>query len=415
MIIFHIDANSAYLSWSAAALLERGGTLDLRTVPSVVGGSQASRHGIVLAKSIPAKKVGIKTGESLFEARQKYPKLLVVPPDYDLYMNCSDAMYGILRQYSPLIQRYSIDECFVDYTASAHRFGDPLSLAERIRERMRRELGFTVNIGISCNKLLAKMASELEKPDRIHTLFPEEIESKMWPLPVAELFMVGRATAARLARINIRTIGELAAMDRHQLRAMFKSHGERIGQYANGIDSSPVVPNDRIVQKGIGNSMTVFYDVTDRRELLAYLLSLCERAGARLRALDARASLVSVWLRTDAFISRQHQRQLYFYTDQTSEIYQAAAALMEECWLGEPIRQLGVGLGSLSRTDQEQISFFDSEKASDLRSTDMWVDRIRQRYGDGAIMRGVFVNTTLKSMEGGVNEGQFLTMGGYGP
>ncbi|MDD4445692.1 MAG: DNA polymerase IV, partial [Eubacteriales bacterium] len=268
MIIFHIDANSAYLSWSAAALLERGGTLDLRTVPSVVGGSQASRHGIVLAKSIPAKKVGIKTGESLFEARQKYPKLLVVPPDYDLYMNCSDAMYGILRQYSPLIQRYSIDECFVDYTASAHRFGDPLSLAERIRERMRRELGFTVNIGISCNKLLAKMASELEKPDRIHTLFPEEIESKMWPLPVAELFMVGRATAARLARINIRTIGELAAMDRHQLRVMFKSHGERIGQYANGIDSSPVVPNDRIVQKGIGNSMTVFYDVTDRRELL---------------------------------------------------------------------------------------------------------------------------------------------------
>ena len=415
MIIFHIDANSAYLSWSAAALLERGGTLDLRTVPSVVGGSQASRHGIVLAKSIPAKKVGIKTGESLFEARQKYPKLLVVPPDYDLYMNCSDAMYGILRQYSPLIQRYSIDECFVDYTASAHRFGDPLSLAERIRERMRRELGFTVNIGISCNKLLAKMASELEKPDRIHTLFPEEIESKMWPLPVAELFMVGRATAARLARINIRTIGELAAMDRHQLRAMFKSHGERIGQYANGIDSSPVVPNDRIVQKGIGNSMTVFYDVTDRRELLAYLLSLCERVGARLRALDARASLVSVWLRTDAFISRRHQRQLYFYTDQTSEIYRAAAALMEECWLGEPIRQLGVALGSLSRTDQEQISFFDSEKASDLRSTDMWVDRIRQRYGDGAIMRGVFVNTTLKSMEGGVNEGQFLTMGGYGP
>lgn len=415
MIIFHIDANSAYVSWSAAALLERGGSLDLRTVPAVVGGSQASRHGIVLAKSGPAKKYGIKTGESLFEARRKYPDLLVVPPDYDLYMSCSDAMFDIIQQYSPLVQRYSIDECFMDYTVSAPRFGDPVALAERIGGRIRRELGFTVNIGISSNKLLAKMASELEKPDRIHTLFPEEIEAKMWPLPVSELFMVGRATASRLASINVGTIGELAAMDRRQLRAMFKSHGERIGQYANGIDSSPVVPNDRVRQKGIGNSMTVFYDVTDRRELLAYLLSLCERTGARLRALGARASLVSVWLRTDAFLSRQHQRQLPFYTDQTSEIYRVAAGLMEECWRGEPIRQLGVGVGSLSRIGQEQISFFDDPKTSGVRSVDLWVDRIRKRYGDGAVMRGVFANTTLKPMEGGVNEGQFLTMGGYGP
>lgn len=339
----------------------------------------------------------------------------MVPPDYDLYMSCSDAMYGILKQYSPLIQRYSIDECFMDYTASAPRFGDPVALALRIGDRMRRELGFTVNIGISCNKLLAKMASELEKPDRVHTLFPEEMEGKMWPLPVSELFMVGRATAARLAAINVRTIGELAAMDRSQLRALFKSHGERIGQYANGIDPSPVVPNGRIRQKGIGNSMTVFYDVTDRRELLAYLLSLCERTGARLRALGARASLVSVWLRTDAFLSRQHQRQLLFYTDQTSEIYRTAAVLMDECWMGEPVRQLGVGLGSLCRTGQEQISFFDDPKTSGAGSADVWVDRIRQRYGEGAIMRGVFANTTLKPMEGGVNEGQFLTMGGYGP
>lgn len=415
MIVFHIDANSAYLSWSAAALLERGGSLDLRQIPAVVGGSQASRHGIVLAKSIPAKKYGVKTGESLFEARQKYPNLLVVPPDYDLYMACSDAMYGILKQYSPLIQRYSIDECFMDYSASQNRFGDPLDTAHRIRNRIREELGFTVNIGVSCNKLLAKMASELEKPDRVHTLFPDEIEEKMWPLPVSELFMAGRATTARLASVNVRTIGELAAMDPRQLRAMFKSHGDRIGQYARGIDPSPVLPNDRVLQKGIGNSMTIFYDVTDRREVLAYLLSLCERVGARLRALGARASLVSLWIRTDVFISRQHQRQLSFYTDQTSQIYRTARELMDECWLGEPLRQLGVGLGAFTRTDQGQISFFDDEKASGARSADPWIDRIRQRYGDRAIMRGVFANTTLKPMEGGVNEGQFLTMGGYGP
>jgi DNA polymerase-4 len=415
MIVFHIDANSAYLSWSAAALLERGGSLDLRAMPAVVGGSQASRHGIVLARSIPAKKYGVKTGESLFEARQKYPDLLVVPPDYDLYMNCSDAMYAILKRYSPLIQRYSIDECFLDYTASESRWGDPLQAAHRIRTQIREELGFTVNVGVSSNKLLAKMASELEKPDQVHTMFPGEVETKMWPLPVSELFMVGRATAARLASINVRTIGELAAMDRQQLRAMFKSPGERIWQYANGIDPSPVERNEQIIQKGIGNSMTVFYDVTDRREILAYLLSLCERTAARLRNLKARASRVSVWIRTDEFISRQHQRQLPYYTDQTSEIYRTASSLMDECWLGEPLRQMGVGLGSLARDDQEQCSFFESAKLSRDRAADLWIDRIRQRYGDGAVMRGVFANTTLKPMEGGVNEGQFLTMGGYGP
>lgn len=415
MVVFHIDANSAYLSWSAAALLEQGGSLDLRTVPSVVGGSQASRHGIVLARSIPAKKYGVRTGESLFEARQKYPALVVVPPDYDLYMNCSDAMCAVLKRYSPLIQRYSIDECFLDYTASEGRWGDPLQTAHRIRAQIREELGFTVNVGVSSNKLLAKMASELEKPDRVHTLYPREIEAKMWPLPVSELFMVGRATAARLTAINVRTIGELAAMDRGRLRDMFKSYGERIWQYANGIDPSPVELNERIVQKRIGNSMTVFYDVTDRREILAYLLSLCERTAARLRTLKARASLVSVWIRTDEFISRQHQRQLPYYTDQTSEIYRTAALLMDECWLGEPLRQLGVGLGALTRDDQEQCSFFDSTRLSRDRAADVWIDRIRQRYGDSAVMRGVFANTTLKPMEGGVNEGQFLTMGGYGP
>jgi DNA polymerase-4 len=436
MIIFHIDANTAYLSWSARALLERGATLDLRTVPSAVGGSQASRRGIVLAKSIPAKKHGVKTGESLFEARQKCPDLLVVSPDYDLYMGCSDAMYSILTEYSPVIQRYSVDECFLDYTASAGCFGDALAAAEDIQRRMRCELGFTVNIGISSNKLLAKMASEMEKPDRIHTLFPEEISEKMWPLPVSELFMVGRATAKKLAAINVRTIGELAAMDRRQLVAMLKSHGELIGQYARGIDSTPVIPNDRILQKGIGNSMTIFYDVTDRCELHAYLLSLCERASARLRRQRVRASLISVSFRTDVFASRQHQRQFSFYTDRTSEIYRIARVLVDECWMGEPVRQLGVSLGAFSRTDQEQLSVFDrtdqerqpvfgrtdQERLSvfgrgeelESRSVDACVDDIRARYGTDAIMRGVFANTTIKPMEGGVNEGQFLMMGGYG-
>jgi DNA polymerase-4 len=207
--IFHIDANSAYLSWSAAAMLEQGYPMDIREIPAAIAGNPLNRHGIILARSIPAKKYGITTGQSLFEARQKCPELAMYPPDYDLYMLCSNAMYDILLEYSPLVERYSIDECFLDYTSSESKFGDPLEVAYEIKERIKAELGFTVNMGISSNKLLAKMGSELKKPDQIHTLWLEEIEKKMWPLPVRELFMVGRATSQKLQKININTIGEL--------------------------------------------------------------------------------------------------------------------------------------------------------------------------------------------------------------
>ena len=415
MIIFHIDANSAYLSWSAAALLEAGWDCDLRRIPAVIGGSEASRHGIVLAKSIPAKALGIRTGETLYEARQKCPGLLVHPPDYDLYMACSAAMYDILQQYSSLIQRYSIDECFLDYTASVARLGPPLEAARRLASQIRSELGFTVNVGISTNKLLAKMASELEKPDRVHTLYPEEVPLKLWPLPVSDLFMVGRATRRKLARFNIQTIGDLARADRRQLQAMLKSHGDLVWRYANGLDTSPVIPNDRIVQKGLGNSTTLSYDVTDPAEIRIFLLSLSERVGMRLRKLGCRASRVSVWLKTDAFEGRSHQRQLGFFTDETSVIYRTACQLLEECAPGEPLRQLGLGLGRLAGREWEQLELALPWDEPRPEPADACVDDIRDRWGERAIMRGVFVNSPFKPLEGGVNEGQFLTMGGYGP
>lgn len=200
--IFHIDANSAYLSWTAVYLLEQGHSIDIREIPSVISGNPKNRHGIILAKSIPAKIHGIRTGDSLFQAKQKCLNLAVFSPDYDLYMKCSDAMYDVLYEYSPQIQRYSVDECFMDYTDSQNKFGKPLDVAYKIKERIKTELGFTVNIGLSCNKLLAKMGSELKKPDQIHTLYPDEMREKMWPLPVKELFMVGRATASKLNSIN---------------------------------------------------------------------------------------------------------------------------------------------------------------------------------------------------------------------
>lgn len=414
MIIMHIDANSAYLSWTAVALLEKGYPVDLRTIPAVIAGNPENRHGIILAKSIPCKKMGIITGESLFEARQKCPNLTVMPPDYDLYMSCSDAMFRILYEYSPLIQRYSVDECFLDYTKSEKRFGDPVKTAYEIKDRIKTELGFTVNIGVSTNKLLAKMASELMKPDRVHTLWPSEIETKMWPLPVRELFMVGRASERKLKRININTIGDLATADPVHMKALLKSHGILVWEYANGIDNTPVICNSEIEQKGLGNSTTIAYDVVERTEAHKILLALTERVAMRLRKLGCMASLVSVSVKTDGFIRYSHQIQLQSGIDTTTEIYRHVRELFDQCWKGEPIRHLGVSVSDFSGEDSRQLSIFDLRDSERNQRLDRAVDSIRRKYGDRAIIRGTFANGGLDPLQGGTNDGDYIMMGGYG-
>ena len=411
--IFHIDANSAYLSWTAVSMLEKGYPLDLREIPSAVAGDPENRHGIILAKSVPAKAFGIGTGEGLGEARRKCPELVVFRPDYDLYMRCSNAMYDLLCEYSPTVERYSVDECFLDYTASRSRFGEPLEGAAEIKKRMRQELGFTVNIGISTNKLLAKMGSELKKPDRIHTLFPEEIERKMWPLPVGELFMVGRATAQKLNRINIRTIGDLAKADPHHMKALLKSFGVVVWSFANGIDNSEVTLNSEITQKGVGNSTTIDHDVIDREEAYITLLALTEKVAMRLRRLHRLACLVSISVKTSEFFRYTHQLRLYTPIDSTSEIYGTACRLFDESWKGEPIRQLGVSVSDFFGRDRVQLSLFDSQNAEKNQKLDQAVDRIRLRYGDNAIVRGIFANSGYQPIQGGTHDGEYLMMGGY--
>lgn len=392
MIIMHVDVNSAFLSWSAAAALEQGASVDLRTIPSVVGGDESKRHGIVLAKSVPAKKFGIVTGESLMEARRKCPGLVIVPPDSELYSANSDAMYDILTEYTPIIERYSVDECFLDYTASEKIFGDPVKVAYEIKDRMKTELGFTVNVGVSCNRLLAKMGSELEKPDKVHTLWPEEIESKLWPLPVGDLFMVGKSSAAKLRSIGIYTIGDLAKADPGLLSAVFKSHGKLMHNYANGIDTEPVTARDSVERKGLGNSITIDHDVLTAAEAREYLLQLCEKVGSRLRKHGYRASLVSVWIKTSSFAGYRHQEQLDIYTDSTTMLYQAACRLFDASWKGEPIRQLGVSTGSLLyEQDDEQLSLFNAEQTETDHKADAVVDSIRALYGSNAIKRGTFI------------------------
>jgi DNA polymerase-4 len=309
-LIFHIDVNSAYLSWEAAYRLQHGDKIDLREIPSVVGGNEESRHGIVLTKSIPAKKYNIQTGETLYNARAKCPGLVVVPPRYSLYMKCSSAMNEILNEYTPQIQRFSVDESFLDFSNMKHLYPDYIQLAENIKERIKEELGFTVNIGISNNKLLAKVASDFKKPDNIHTLFPSEIKEKMWSLPVEDLFMLGRATKPKLNKMNIFTIGDLANYDLEILKYKLKSHGIVIWNYANGIDNSEVRKSNYIEMKGIGNSTTIAFDVEDKDTAYKVLLSLCETVCMRLRDSGNCCTVVSVSIRGSDLIFYSRQKKL---------------------------------------------------------------------------------------------------------
>lgn len=414
MAILHVDANSAYLSWTAADLLEKGYPVDLRTVPSVIAGDPDNRHGIVLAKSIPAKQYGIGTGTSLFEARRRCPNLQVFPPDYDLYLACSEAMYRILLEYSPVIQRFSVDECFVDLGNGDENAAAAEETAYHIKERIKHELGFTVNVGVGTNKLLAKMAGELRKPDMVHTLLrKDELTEKLWPLPVGELFMVGRASVRKLKKLNINTIGQLAESDPALLRSILKSHGQLIWEYANGIDHDRVVPNDQIIQKGISNSMTLPYDVKDRTEAEHYILALTDRAAGRLRRHGCKAALIGISIKTDSFVRYTHQIQLPFSLDDTTKIYEYLCRLFAECWRGEPIRQIGVYFTDFTRKDRYQLSIFDLQHIEEDEALNRVVDRIRERFGQTAIYRGTFVNTDMKPLEGGVNEGNYMMMGGY--
>lgn len=409
-IIFHIDVNSAYLSWEAIYRLQHGDTLDLRTIPSAVGGDPVKRHGIILAKSIAAKPYKIQTGESLMAAFQKCPHLTVVPPRYELYLKSSNAMVELLSEYSSQIQRYSIDECFVDFTDMIKLYGDPIETAHVIRRRIRDELGFTVSIGVSSNKLLAKVASDLKKPDAVTTLFPDEIKDKMWPLPVEDLFMVGRATAPKLRLLGIETIGDLACYDIEILKHTMKSHGVLIWNYANGIEDSVVKKSNRLAIKSIGNSTTMPFDVDNRREAHLMLLSLSEMVGARLRDSQYLARLVGVSYKNHLFSSTGHQRKFDVPTDHTTDIYKVACSLFDDIWDGTPIRHLGVRVSEFCENDFVQLHMFDTANNEKNQKLDRVIDALRAKYDPKAIMRASFVNSGIKPMTGGVGEDDFPLM-----
>lgn len=407
-IIFHVDANSAFLSWTAAYKVKvLGEKQDIREIPSVVAGDKASRHSIILAKSAPARKYGIHTGEPLFQALEKCPDLVIVPPDYALYVEASRHFVQMLRQFSPVVEQYSIDEAWVDMTGTERLWGAPRLAAEQMRRRIWEELGFTVNVGISSNKLLAKMAGDFEKPNKVHTLFPEEIPNKFWPLPVRDLFLVGAATEKKLNMMGIRTIGDLAHADRAVLKKRLGKHGETIWHFANGRNADAVTP-EPAENKGYSNATTTAEDVVTYDHAHQVLLSLCETVASRMRQDGKCGSCISIHLRTNEFHHFSHQAVLSGSTNITSEIFEAACRIFDEAWDGvTPLRQLGVQMTRLSNEPYQQFDFFSGltpqqyEKKLKLDET---VDALRDKFGEDVIRRAKFTNNPGAHMMGGLDK-----------
>ena len=390
-IIFHIDVNSAFLSWTAVEQLKNGSKVDLREIPAIIGGDQSSRHGIVLAKSSLAKSYGIQTGEPVVNAFRKCPNLVTAPPNHKMYREKSRMLMDFLRTYTKKIEQVSVDECYMDFTELVGRYPTPVDGAMEIKEEVKKRFGFTVNIGISSNKLLAKMASDFQKPDRIHTLFPEEVPQKMWPLPISSLFMAGHASVAVLQKLDIHTIGDLARMDPAILSLHLKSHGKMLWEYANGIDNSSI-ESEPSQAKGIGNSTTLASDLTTAQEAYSILLQLSTKVGHRLEKAGQSANNLCVEIKYATFDKYTRQMPLSSPTQDGKKLYHAACHLFDTLWNGNPIRLLGVRAGKLTDADEPvQLDLFsyDPKAIEKEQKMERAMDKIREKFGKDLIQKGI--------------------------
>ena len=393
-LIFHVDVNSAFLSWEAAKRVKQG-LPDLREIPSCIGGDPKKRTGIVVAKSIPAKKYGVQTGEPVGLALQKCPDLVCVPSDFALYDRCSKAFKSICASYAPVMESFSIDEVFLDMTGTGQIYPDPIATACEIKDRIYRELGFTVNVGISTNKLLAKMASDFEKPNKVHTLYPEEVPQKMWPLPVRDLLFLGKASEKKLIQNGIHTIGDLAQANEKEIQMLLgEKSGHQLYLSANGMDDSPVKAQ-RDEAKGISVETTFDEDIVSYEQIFPILLSQCDIVAARMRREGKKCNCVAVSFRTLEFKNESHQRKLENPTDVTNEIYQNARQLFQESWSGQPLRLIGVALTGLTEDSFVQMSLFeDPKKREQQKKLDEAMDNIRKKFGNDKISRASTMNVS---------------------
>lgn len=390
--ILHVDVNNAFLSWTAINMLENGSKIDIRTIPAIIGGDEEKRSGIVLAKSPIAKSFGVVTGEPIYFAKKKCPELQIFRGDFEVYHNYSNKLYNLLAEYTDLIERFSIDECFLDMTN--YLMGRDLKeVAYEINKRVKEELKFTVNVGVSHNKLLAKMASDFEKPDKVHTLFEEELPIKMWNLPTSELFMLGKKTVPKLLNMQIKTIGDIAKTDKMLLIKKFGKHGQMMWEYANGIDNSPV--NNKVeLPKSIGNSVTLPKDLMSISEIHPVLVALAEKVGYRLRKYKLVSKVVNVQLRTKDFVDYSHQKRLPFATSSTKEILKLANEILEMMYKNEPIRLVGLRVDDLESEDEVQLSMF-SSGASKQTMLDKTLDEITNKFGYTSITRASRLNINI--------------------
>lgn len=396
-LIFHIDVNSAFLSWTAVEMLKQNPSVDLRTIPSIIGGDKEKRHGIVLAKSIPAKAFHIQTGEPVVQALEKCRTLTIAPPDHAMYQEKSRILMNYLKTLTPDIEQVSIDECYMDFTSISGNYESHIAAATQIKDTIYKTMGFTVNIGISDCKVLAKMASDFKKPNLVHTLFRKEIEQKMWPLPVSSLYMCGKSSVEELRKLEILTIGDLAHANPDIICLHLKSHGRLLWEYANGMDNSTVeaIPESA---KGIGNSTTLSKDAKDLATIHEVLLALSDSVASRLRKSGNLAYMVSVEVKYNTFQKNSHQTTLTTPTNASNTIFHTACQLFEEMWDGTPVRLLGIRTSKLadeSEPIQMSLSDFVPVQKNDEKNQklDKALDSIRQKYGSSAIVRGSMLGT----------------------
>ena len=386
-IIFHIDVNNAFLSWTAVQLLEEGYNIDIRTIPAIIAGDESKRHGIVLAKSPIAKKYGIVTAETIYQAKMKCPNLKIFSPNHEIYQRKSKQLMNYLKTFTPIMEQFSIDECFLDMTGTKYLYTNHLELAYKIKDEIKEKFGFTVNVGIGNNKLCAKMASDFEKPDKVHTLLKSEIKEKLWPLPVNDLFMCGKKTSIELNKMNIYTIKDLAEYDFQKLEKKFKSQAKYLKQAAWGIDESKVEER-KDKRQSISTTRTLPHDEENKEKLKEVLFVQTEDVCRQLREQNLYASTIAIIYKDKYFKSTTVQEQLENATDNTKEILKKINSLFDKSYNNIPVRLIGVRLANLTKFKNTQVSIFDTEidNNSKEESIQKTVDKINKKFGSSLIM-----------------------------
>ena len=387
--ILHIDMNNFYAS--VECLLDPG----LRDKPVAVCGDKEERRGIVLAKNYLAKEVGVKTGEAIWEAKIKCPDLVTVPPRFDEYVKYSRLAREIYERYTDMIEPFGIDEVWADVTGSRRLFGDGPTIADKIRETVKRELGLTVSVGVSFNKVFAKLGSDMKKPDAVTVITKENFREKIYGLPASALLGVGRSTEKNLASVGIRTIGHMARAPIELFRIRLGKCGEVLWRYANGLDDSEVVTRDVCVpDKSVGHGLTAPKDLLNNEEIFRFILGLCQDVGHRLYVFNKRATGVMISVKNNRLDVRQWQCKLSVPTQSPSQIAREAFSLFLKNYDWRlPVRAVSVRAISLvaDGTPYQLDIFADTEKLSKLEALDRTVEDLRHRYGEGIIRNACLI------------------------